>query len=55
MSWLILASGDLLEVRSNGTTVRLRARVNRRLMQGVARVAEEHAADLHPTVEVVKA
>ena len=42
-------------VRSNGTSVELRARVNRRLVEGVARVADEHAGDLHPTVEVVKA
>jgi hypothetical protein len=32
----------------------LRARVNRKLVEGVARVADEHAADLHPAVEVVK-
>ncbi len=50
-----ITSGDLLDVRSNGTSVRLRARVNRKLMAGVARVAEEHAADLHTSVEVVKA
>ena len=49
-----IATGDLVHVRSNGTSVELRARVNRRLLQGVARVAEEHAADLHPDVEVVK-
>ena len=30
-------------------------RVNRKLVGGVARIAEEHAADLHPSVEVVKA
>ena len=41
-------------MRSNGTSVELRARVNRRLVGGVARVADEHAGDLHPTVEVVK-
>ena len=34
---------------------RARARVNRKLVDGVARVADEHAADLHATVEVVKA
>ena len=42
-------------VRSNGTSVELRARVNRRLVDGVARVADEHAGDLHPAVEVVRA
>ena len=47
-------SGDTVVVRSNGTSVELRARVNRRLVAGVARVAEEHAADLHQLVEVVK-
>ena len=41
-------------VRSNGTSVELRARVNRRLVEGVARVADEHAGDLHATVEVVE-
>jgi hypothetical protein len=34
--------------------VQLRARVNRKLMAGVARVADEHAGELHATVEVVK-
>ena len=41
-------------VRSNGTSVELRARVNRKLVEGVARIADEHAGDLHPAVEVVK-
>ena len=49
-----IATGDTVVVRSNGTSVELRARVNRKLVDGVARVAEEHAAGLHPTVEVVK-
>ena len=49
-----VASGDQVLVRSNGTSVELRARVNRKLIEGVARVADEHAADLHPTVEVLK-
>jgi len=43
-----------VHVRSNGASVELHARVNRRLIEGIARVAEEHAADLHATVEVVK-
>jgi NADH-quinone oxidoreductase subunit G len=47
--------GETVLVRSNGTSVELRARVNRRLVEGVARIADEHAADLHPSVEVVKA
>jgi NADH-quinone oxidoreductase subunit G len=49
-----IASGDAVLVRSNGTSVALRARVNRKLVEGVARIAEEHAADLHAAVEVVK-
>ena len=50
-----VANGDSVVVRSNGTSVELRARLDRRLVQGVAQVADEHAGDLHPTVEVVKA
>ena len=50
-----IAAGDAVLVRSNGTSVELRARVSRRLVEGVARIAEEHAADLHAAVEVVKA
>jgi len=47
-----ISTGDEVEVRSNGTSVALRARVNRRLVAGVVRMAEEHARDLHATVEV---
>jgi NADH-quinone oxidoreductase subunit G len=50
-----ISTGDPVVVRSNGTSVELRARVNRRLIEGVARVAEEHAGDLHPSVEVTRA
>jgi len=46
--------GDPLLVRSNGTSIELRAAVNKRLKTGVVRIAEEHARDLHPTVEVSK-
>ena len=49
-----IGNGDLVDVRSNGSSVPLRARLNRTLMAGVARVADEHAGDLHATVEVVK-
>jgi predicted molibdopterin-dependent oxidoreductase YjgC len=49
-----IAAGDLVSVRSNGTSVELRARIDRRLVEGVARVAEEHAGDLHLDVEVVR-
>jgi NADH-quinone oxidoreductase subunit G len=50
-----VATGDEVVVRSNGTSLTLRARVNRRLLAGVARAAEEHARDLHDRVEVTKA
>ncbi|MDH5334012.1 MAG: 2Fe-2S iron-sulfur cluster-binding protein [Thermoleophilia bacterium] len=50
-----IATGDAVHVRSNGTSVELRARVNRKLIDGVARIADEHAGELHMTVEVVKA
>ncbi len=50
-----IANGDAVRLHSNGTSVELRARVNRKLIAGVVRVAEEHAAELHPEVEVVKA
>jgi predicted molibdopterin-dependent oxidoreductase YjgC len=49
-----ISSGDTVLVRSNGTSVELRARVNRRLVPGVARIADEHAGDLHANVEVAK-
>jgi NADH-quinone oxidoreductase subunit G len=49
-----VGSGDTVVVSSNGTSVELRARIDRRLLAGVARVADEHAADLHQQVEVVK-
>jgi len=46
--------GEPVGVRSNGTSLELRAAVNKKLKAGVARIAEEHARDLHPTVEVSK-
>jgi NADH-quinone oxidoreductase subunit G len=48
-----IATGDLVVVRSNGTSVELRARVERKLVEGLARIADQHAADLHAFVEVV--
>jgi predicted molibdopterin-dependent oxidoreductase YjgC len=51
---LDIAAGDSVVVRSNGTSVELRAHVNRKLVEGVVRIADEHAGDLHPAVEVVK-
>ncbi len=50
-----IVTGDAVSLRSNGTSVELRARVERRLVEGVVRVADEHAGELHPAVEVVKA
>jgi NADH-quinone oxidoreductase subunit G len=50
-----ISSGDLVQVRSNGTSVELRARVDRQLAAGVARVADEHAGELHQLVEVLRA
>ncbi|WP_411277619.1 molybdopterin-dependent oxidoreductase [Gaiella sp.] len=49
-----IATGDRVVVKSNGTSVELRARINRALVAGVARVADEHADDLHLHVEVLK-
>ncbi|HWH54406.1 MAG TPA: molybdopterin-dependent oxidoreductase [Gaiellaceae bacterium] len=49
-----VSTGEPVQVRSNGTSVELRARPNRRLKPGVARVPENHARDLHTTVEVAK-
>jgi anaerobic selenocysteine-containing dehydrogenase len=49
-----IATGDAVQVRSNGTSIELRARLSGALVEGVARIADEHAADLHPAVEVVK-
>jgi anaerobic selenocysteine-containing dehydrogenase len=50
-----ISTGDAVTVRSNGSTVELRARLSRALAAGTARIAEEHAADLHRDVEVIKA
>ena len=47
-----IRNGQTVTVSSNGTSVELRARIARDLAAGVVRVAREHAADLHPTVEV---
>ena len=47
-----ITRGQTVSVSSNGTSVELRAQLNKRLRAGTARVADEHARDLHPTVEV---
>jgi predicted molibdopterin-dependent oxidoreductase YjgC len=49
-----IRSGDEVTVRSNGTSVTLRARLNRELRAGVVRIADQHAGDLQPTVELSK-
>jgi anaerobic selenocysteine-containing dehydrogenase len=49
-----IESGDVVRVSSNGTSVELRARVNRRLVAGAVRAAAEHVAGLEPGVEVTR-
>jgi NADH-quinone oxidoreductase subunit G len=49
-----IASGDEVTVSSNGTSLTLRARLSRELRAGVVRIAEEHAGELQPRVEVSK-
>ncbi|MFL6006808.1 MAG: molybdopterin-dependent oxidoreductase [Gaiellaceae bacterium] len=47
--------GDEVEVRSNGTSARLRARVSRTLARGTVRAADEHVDGLPRDVEVTRA
>ncbi len=49
-----IRNGEEITVRSNGTSVTLRARLSRELRPGVVRVAEDFAGDLQPTVEISK-
>jgi NADH-quinone oxidoreductase subunit G len=49
-----IANGDEVEISSNGTSVTLRARIEQELRAGVVQIAEEHAGDLQPSVEVAK-
>jgi NADH-quinone oxidoreductase subunit G len=49
-----ISNGDIVSVSSNGTSHKLRARINRRLRPGVARIADEHAVGLEGRVEVAK-
>jgi len=49
-----IATGEEVVVRSNGTSVRMRARVNRQLVVGAVRAPEEHVRDLDQAVEVSK-
>jgi NADH-quinone oxidoreductase subunit G len=50
-----IRNGDEITLRSNGTSVTLRARLTAELRAGVLRVPEEYAGDLQPIVEVAKA
>jgi NADH-quinone oxidoreductase subunit G len=47
-----IATGDTVTVSSNGAQRELRARVNRRLRAGVARIATDHAAGFKDHVQV---
>jgi len=47
-----IRNGDEVTVRSNGTSVTLHARLTSELRAGVVRIADEHAGDLQPSVEV---
>jgi NADH-quinone oxidoreductase subunit G len=49
-----IANGDVVTVSHNGTSVQLRARVNRSLRAGIVRIAAEHAGALGGKVEVAK-
>ena len=49
-----IRGGDEITLRSNGTSVTLRARLSRELRPGVVRVPEEFAGELQPNVEVSK-
>jgi NADH-quinone oxidoreductase subunit G len=50
-----IAAGDLVTVRSGRASVQLAARINRELMTGVVRIADEHAVDLGARVQVSRA
>jgi predicted molibdopterin-dependent oxidoreductase YjgC len=47
-----IRNGQTVTVSSNGTSLELRARIAADLTAGTVRIAREHAADLHATVEV---
>ncbi len=49
-----IRNGEEITIRSNGTSVRLRARLSRELRPGVVRISEDFAGDLKPTVEISK-
>jgi NADH-quinone oxidoreductase subunit G len=47
-------NGEEITIRSNGTSVRLRARLSRELRPGVVRISDDFAGDLRPAVEISK-
>jgi anaerobic selenocysteine-containing dehydrogenase len=49
-----IVTGDQVRVSSNGTSVELRARINRALQNGVVRAVEEHVRELKGGVEVTR-
>ena len=49
-----ITTGEDVVVRSNGTSVHMRARVNRQLVNGTVRAPEEHVQGLEAAVEVSK-
>jgi predicted molibdopterin-dependent oxidoreductase YjgC len=49
-----IVSGETVRVSHNGTSLELRARVDRALRAGVVRIAAEHAGELGGSVEVAK-
>jgi NADH-quinone oxidoreductase subunit G len=49
-----IVTGDPVDVTSEGTALKLRARVNKRLLKGVVRIPYDHAYDLGSRVEVRK-
>ena len=49
-----IRNGEEITVRSNGTSVTLRARLSSELRPGVVRVPEDFAGDLQPSVEISK-
>jgi NADH-quinone oxidoreductase subunit G len=49
-----ISTGEEVVVRSNGTSLQMRARINRQLVDGAVRAPEEHVRDLEEAVEVSK-
>ena len=47
-----IANGQTVSIRSNGTSLELRARLTRDVSEGVVRIADEHAGGLEGRVEV---